>query len=113
MARFRKPIPEAEEQRPIEKVATPGAGTIESLARSLKISESRTAKALFQVAAMEGSERFVLAVVRGDMELNETKLANAVGASGLRPALPEEVRAIGAEPGYGSPLGVGGGDRGR
>jgi prolyl-tRNA synthetase len=107
VARFRKPIPEAEEQRPtIEKVATPGAGTIESLARSLKISESSTAKALFQVAAMEGSERFVLAVVRGDMELNETKLANAVGASGLRPALPEEVRAIGAEPGYGSPLGV-------
>jgi prolyl-tRNA synthetase len=107
VARFRKPIPEAEEQRPtIEKVATPGAGTIESLACSLKISESSTAKALFQVAAMEGSERFVLAVVRGDMELNETKLANAVGASGLRPALPEEVRAIGAEPGYGSPLGV-------
>jgi prolyl-tRNA synthetase len=106
VARFRKPIPEAEEQRPIEKVATPGAGTIESLARFLKISESRTAKALFQVAAMEGSERFVLAVVRGDMELNETKLANAVGASRLRPALPEEIRAIGAEPGYGSPLGV-------
>jgi prolyl-tRNA synthetase len=106
VARFRKPIPEAEEQRPIEKVATPGAGTIESLARFLKISESRTAKALFQVAAMEGSERFVLAVVRGDLELNETKLVNAVGASGLRPALPEEIRAIGAEPGYGSPLGV-------
>ena len=40
------------------------------------------------------------------MELNETKLANAVGASGLRPALSEEVRAVGAEPGYGSPLGV-------
>jgi len=33
-------------------------------------------------------------------------LANAVGASELRPALPEEVRAVGAEPGYGSPLGV-------
>ena len=106
VARFRKPIPEAEEQRPIEKVTTPGAGTIESLARFLKISGSRTAKALFQVAAMEDSERFVLAVVRGDMELNETKLANVIGASRLRPALPEEIRAIGAEPGYGSPLGV-------
>ena len=106
VARFRKPIPEAEEQRPIEKVTTPGAGTIESLARFLKISGSRTAKALFQVAAMEDSERFVLAVVRGDLELNETKLANVIGASRLRPALPEEIRAIGAEPGYGSPLGV-------
>jgi prolyl-tRNA synthetase len=106
VARFRKPMPEAEEQRPIEKVATPGTDTIESLARSLEIPESRTAKAIFVVATVEGSERFVFAVVRGDMELNETKLANAVGASELRPAFPEEIRAVGAEPGYGSPLGV-------
>src|ERR671911_946660 len=106
VARFRKPIPEAEERRPVEKVATPGAGTIEMLAHYLEIPKSRTAKAVFLVATVEGSERFVLAVVRGDMELNETKLANAVGASGLRPALPEEIMAVGAEPGYGSPLGV-------
>jgi prolyl-tRNA synthetase len=106
VARFRKPIPGAEEQRPIEKVATPGADTIESLARSLDVPESRTAKAIFMVATIDGSERFVFAVVRGDMELNETKLANAVGASDLRPAFPEEIRAVGAEPGYGSPLGV-------
>jgi prolyl-tRNA synthetase len=106
VARFRKLMPEAEDQKPIEKVATPGADTIEALARSLEIPESRTAKAIFLVAAVEGYERFVVAVVRGDMELNETKLANAVGASELRPALPEEIRAVGAEPGYGSPLGV-------
>jgi prolyl-tRNA synthetase len=106
VARFRKPIAETEEQRPIEKVSTPDANTIESLARFLQIPESRTAKAVFLVAMVDGSERFVFAVVRGDMELNETKLANAVRASELRPALPEEVRAVGAEPGYGSPLGV-------
>ncbi|MGB3681611.1 MAG: His/Gly/Thr/Pro-type tRNA ligase C-terminal domain-containing protein, partial [Rubrobacteraceae bacterium] len=46
------------------------------------------------------------AVVRGDMDVNETKLANTVGATELRPARPEEIRARGAEPGYGSPLGV-------
>jgi prolyl-tRNA synthetase len=106
VARFRKPIPEAEKQRPVEKVPTPGTSTIETLARTLQVRESTTAKAVFLVTTVEGSERFVLAVVRGDMELNETKLANAVGVSGLRPALPEEVRAVGAEPGYGSPLGV-------
>ena len=106
VARFRKQIPEAEEQRRIEKVATPDVDTIGLLARYLEIPESRTAKAVFLVATVEGSERFVFAVVRGDMGLNETKLANAVGASELRPALPEEIRAIGAEPGYGSPLGV-------
>ena len=106
VAAFRKPTPEAEERRPIEKVSTPGTDTIEALARYLGIPKSRTAKAVFMVATVEGSERFVFAVVRGDMELNETKLANAVGASELRPALPGEIRAVGAEPGYGSPLGV-------
>jgi prolyl-tRNA synthetase len=106
VARFSKSLPDAEEQRPIEKISTPGTDTIEALARSLRISKSRTAKAVFMVATTEDVERFVFAVVRGDMELNETKLATAVGASELRPALPEEIRAIGAEPGYGSPLGV-------
>jgi prolyl-tRNA synthetase len=106
VARFSKSLPGAEEQRPIEKIPTPDSDTIEALARSLRISKSRTAKAVFMVAAIEDVERFVFAVVRGDMELNDTKLATAVGASELRPALPEEVRAIGAEPGYGSPLGV-------
>jgi prolyl-tRNA synthetase len=52
VARFRKPIPRAEEQRPVEKVATPGAGTIETLASSLEIPKSSTAKAVPQVAAM-------------------------------------------------------------
>src|SRR5215211_5353409 len=108
VARFRKPVPEAEERRQIEKVATPGADTIETLALSLEIPKSRTAKALFQVAMVDGSERFVLAVVRGDMVLNETKLANAVGASELRPARVEEIQATGAQPGYGSPIGVDG-----
>jgi prolyl-tRNA synthetase len=68
--------------------------------------KSRTAKAIFVVATIEAGERFVFAVVRGDMELNETKLSTAIGASDLRPALPEEIRNVGAEPGYGSPLGV-------
>ena len=106
VARFRKPIPETEERRQIEKIATPDADTIESLSHSLDIPKSRTAKAIFLVATIDDSERFALAVVRGDMELNETKLANAVGASELRSALREEIQAVGAEPGYGSPLGV-------
>ena len=106
VARFRKPLPEDEEPREIEKIATPDVDTIEALARSLGIPESHTAKAVFMVATIEDSERFVFAVVRGDMETNETKLANAVGAGELRPALPQEIRAIGAEPGYGSPIGV-------
>src|ERR671921_573418 len=106
VAGFRKSLPGAEEQRPMEKISTPETDSIEALARFLRFSESRMAKAVFMVATIEDVERFVFAVVRGDMDLNETKLATAVGASDLRPALPQEIRAVGAEPGYGSPLGV-------
>jgi prolyl-tRNA synthetase len=48
----------------------------------------------------------VFVVIRGDMDLSETKLTNALKARRLRPATPEEIRAIGAEPGYGSPVGI-------
>jgi prolyl-tRNA synthetase len=40
------------------------------------------------------------------MELNETKLTNAIKARRLRPAATEEIAAIGATPGYGSPIGI-------
>jgi prolyl-tRNA synthetase len=95
---------------PLEEVSTPGVDTIAALSAFLEIPESRTAKALFLVATVEEEgeekEQFVFVVVRGDMELNETKLTNALNARQLRPAQPEEIRAIGAEPGYGSPVGI-------
>ena len=47
-----------------------------------------------------------MAIIRGDHELNETKLANAVEATDLRPMTEEEIAKIGAVPGYGSPIGV-------
>lgn len=110
IATFRKPVPAQEDALPLEKVATPDTPTIEALAQFLDIPREKTAKAVFMMATItEGQadvERFVFAVVRGDMELNETKLANAVSAKALRPAHEDEIRAIGAEPGYGSPLGV-------
>ena len=98
------------EPLPMAEVSTPGVDTIAALADFLEIPQSRTAKALFLVATIEqdGEEKqqFVFVVLRGDMELNETKLSNALKARQLRPAQPEEIRAIGAEPGYGSPVGI-------
>jgi prolyl-tRNA synthetase len=76
----------------------------------LNIPKAKTAKAVFVMATLaegqEKREQFVFAVVRGDMEVNETKLGNAVKAQSLRPATEAEIRAIGAEPGYGSPVAV-------
>ena len=110
IARFQKPEPQAEEAKPVEKVATPGATTIAELAQFLGIPESRTAKAVFMMATVtegiESRDRFVFAIVRGDMDLNETKLANAIHAKELRPATESEIRAVGATPGYASPVGL-------
>jgi prolyl-tRNA synthetase len=114
VAQVRVPEPAAEEPLAVERVATPDVRTIEDLATFLDIPASRTAKAVFFVATVAGEEsdtereQCVFAVVRGDMELNETKLVNAVGARELRPAHEDEIRAIGAEPGYASPIGIDG-----
>ncbi len=108
VARFQKPAAAQEKPKPIEKVATPGAHTIEELAIFLGVPKSKTAKAVFFIAQIpqgqETTERFIFAVVRGDMDLNETKLANAIGAKDLRPATEEEIKAIGAVPGFASPV---------
>jgi prolyl-tRNA synthetase len=99
-----KPEPAAEEPLSMEDVETPEATTIDALASQLHVPHSRTAKATFFVT---GDGRFVVAIVRGDFEVEETKLANAVKAiGGLRPAHVDEIRAHGMEAGYGSPLGA-------
>jgi len=110
IARFRKPKAEEEAPLDLEEVATPEIKTIDGLAKFLEIPKARTAKAVFMVATLseagEDVERFVFAVVRGDMDLNETKLLNALKAKDLRPAKEEEIVAQGAVPGFASPIGI-------
>ena len=104
IAEVRKPSPDAEDLVPMEDVETPDATTIEALASFLGMPRSRTAKAAFFVT---GDGRFVVAIVRGDYDVNETKLVNATKAiGGLRPATVEEIKARGMEAGYGSPIGA-------
>ncbi len=112
IATFQKKALPVEEPLTLNMVETPDCKTIESLANFLGVSQAQTAKAVFMIAAINNSDgtvsnKFIFAVVRGDMEVNETKLANALSASSLRPATEEEIRSIGAEPGYASPVGLG------
>jgi len=98
------PAGEAEAALPLEEVETPGTTTIATLATFLGIEAARTAKAAFFVT---GDGRLVTAIVRGDYEVNETKLGNVADAvGGIRPATVEEIKAAGMEPGYGSPIGA-------
>ena len=114
VAEFRKPTPMEETPQPLEKVSTPGVSTIADLASFLNVPTSQTAKAVFFMAESGEDEKstLVFAVLRGDMSLNETKLANALASGGkgqiknLRPALDTEIEAAGAVPGFASPIGI-------
>lgn len=112
ISKFRKPEPVKEDLLPMEKVATPNASTIEDLAKFLNIPESKTAKVVFRTATIKNEEtdeyedKLVIAIVRGDMEANETKISNIIKAKALRPAVDEEITAVGCVPGYASAVGI-------
>ncbi len=110
VAAFDKSIEQPTTPLPLEKFHTPGAKTVDALAKHLNLPKHRVAKAVFLMATTgsgeETTEKFVIALVRGDLEVNETKLATAVGALTMRPALPEEIVSRGISPGYGSPIGA-------
>jgi prolyl-tRNA synthetase len=94
----------------LTRVATPGCRTIADVAGFVGVPVGQTIKAVFYWAtppgAPETSGRLVFALVRGDLEVNEIKLLNAVGGGTLRPATEAEIRAAGAFPGYASPVGL-------
>jgi prolyl-tRNA synthetase len=95
--------PEHAEPRPLEKVATPGKRTIEEVSAFLGVPESAMLKSLVLVA--DGGP--VLALLRGDHELNEIKLKNVLGCTELEMA-PDEVvtKVTGAPVGFAGPVGV-------
>ncbi|NPV70649.1 MAG: proline--tRNA ligase [Firmicutes bacterium] len=92
----------ADVELPLEEVATPGQKDIESVARFLGVSPSQTLKTMVYVAKGET----VLAVIRGDLQIQERKLGNALKVGEIRLATEEEARAAGLVPGYTSPIGL-------
>lgn len=53
----------------------------------------------------EATKRYILAIIRGDFDVNETKLMQASGSWDLRPATDEEIRGdLSSEPGFISPV---------
>ena len=104
------------ELAPLTKVATPDCKTIAAVAEFIGVPTSQTVKAVFYwwtPLGMNGRDgrtvndgRFIFAIVRGDLDINEVKLSNALGGGLLRPATDEEIIAAGATPGYASPIGL-------
>lgn len=76
-----------------EEFATPNIKTIDALAQNFDFADAtRQIKTLVYVASFENEEdKTVLALVRGDHQLQETKLQDNLGAIGVRPAHDEEI----------------------
>ncbi len=91
-----------EQLLPVEEVDTPGMKSIEEVAGFLKVPHRQTLKAVFYVADGE----FVFVVIRGDLQVNEIKLTNALKATDLRLATEGEVTEKGIVPGAASPVGL-------
>jgi len=84
-----------------ELVKTPHAKTIEDLANFLNIPKEKTVKAVMLKEVTEDGENFVLALIRGDLDVNSIKLKNAIGAKiELEMMTPEECERFGLVPGY-------------
>ena len=92
----------AEDEEPLEEVSTPGVKTIDALAQFLNISDEKTFKAVFYMADGE----LVFVTIRGDLEVNEVKLKNALHASNLILADDQEVAKAGLVAGSASAIGI-------
>ncbi len=93
------------------KVETPDCKTIADVAAFVGVPTSQTIKAVFywwrsRYVEMPGEGRLVFALVRGDLAISDTKLVNALGGGFVRAATEDEIRAVGAVPGYASGVGL-------
>ena len=104
-------LPEAPaggEPRPMQKVATPNVKTVAQLEAFFPgWTASRMAKTVIYKVTWKDKEKIVAVMMRGDLEINEVKLANAVDALKVQLATDEEIKAAtGADTGFAGPVGL-------
>ena len=92
----------AKQSLPLEEIATLEQKTIEEVANFLGVPQGQTLKAVFYIADRE----FVFVVIRGDLEVNETKLKNTLKCNELRIANESEVAEADIVAGFASPIGI-------
>ena len=94
---------------PIEKKATPGAHTVDEAAESLDLDPNQVIKSMLYIGQMSEDEyQPVLVLMRGDDEVNEAKVTNALDCEELELATEEDAeKYLNAHPGSLGPVGVG------
>lgn len=98
------PCVSEEEKLELQKIATPDMKSITDVAAFLGVNTDRTIKTLIYSS---GSGEHVLAMLRGDHELNEIKLKNALGWDEIQMASEEDIMTVTGSPiGFLGPLGL-------
>ena len=94
--------PQTLELKSIEKVATPGKESIEEVCEFLNIDPANSVKALL----MNVDGKFTVFFVRGDRELNVTKVQKLLGAVDVNFADDALIASSNAVPGFTGPVGL-------
>ena len=100
--------PDGGEPRPMQKVETPDVKTVAQLEAFFPDWQAgRMAKTVLYKATWSDEEKIVAVMMRGDLEINEVKLVNALDALAVQLASDEDIRnATGAETGFAGPVGL-------
>ncbi|MDP2736246.1 MAG: proline--tRNA ligase [bacterium] len=93
----------AEKEQKLTEVKAPRGNT---MADGVKFHKLPLWQQIKDVMFVDEKGRFILAIIRGDLNVNETKLKNITKAVELRHATDEEIRELGSEPGFISPVGI-------
>ena len=89
-----------EAEKEMVEIETPNKKTIDDISTFLDLKKHQIAKTVFYQA----DEKIVFAVIRGDHEINETKLKNILAVSHLELLPNEKLEALGIVDGYASPV---------
>ena len=91
-----------EEEKELQMVETPNAKTIEEVCNFLKIDIKKSVKALL----MKANDELIVLFIRGDRELNESKVCKLLGVKEIEFADDELIATSNAVPGFTGPIGI-------
>ena len=102
VARFKKENKNIDEnEKKLQEIEAERGNTMEDGVKFHKLPLWQQIK---DVMFVDNKKRFILAIIRGDLDVNEVKLKNLIKANDLRHASEEEIRKLGSEPGFISPV---------
>ncbi len=104
VAKFRKEKRNLDEKElELKEVDAKRSNTMEN---GVKLHKLPLWQQIKDVMFIDEKGRFILAIIRGDFNVNETKLKNLIKAHNLRHATDKEIRELGSEPGFLSPVNI-------